>query len=89
LEPLKPLPLKRGEKIGVVAPAGSVQDEQLATGVEALKRAGFAIELAQGILDRKGYFAGAAENRAKALEGFFQREDIAAIFCARGGFGST
>lgn len=89
MEPLKPHPLKKGEKIGVVAPAGSVKDEQLAAGVEALKRAGFGVELAEGILDRKGYLAGAAENRAKALEDFFKREDIAAIFCARGGFGTV
>lgn len=89
MELLKPHPLKKGEKIGVVAPAGSVKDEQLASGVEALRRAGFNVELAQGILDRKGYLAGEAENRAKALEGFFQREDVAAIFCARGGFGTV
>lgn len=89
MEPLKPRPLKKGEKIGIVAPAGSVKDEQLAAGVEALRRAGFSVEPAQGIFDRKGYLAGAAEGRAKALEGFFQREDIAAIFCARGGFGSV
>ncbi len=88
MEPLKPLPLRRGEKIGVVAPAGSVNDEQLKAGVEALRCAGFEIELAPGILERKGYLAGEQEKRAKALQYFFKREDIAAIFCARGGFGS-
>ena len=88
MEPLKPLPLRRGEKIGVVAPAGSFNDEQLKAGIEALRRAGFDVELAQGILDRKGYLAGEQEKRAKALQDFFRRQDIAAIFCARGGFGS-
>lgn len=88
LEPMKPLPLRRGEKIGVVAPSGSVNDEQLCAGVEVLRQAGFGVELAQGILDRKGYLAGEQKKRAKALEDFFKREDIAAIFCARGGFGS-
>lgn len=88
LEPMKPLPLRRGEKIGVVAPSGSVNDEQLCAGVEILRQAGFGVELAQGILDRKGYLAGEQRKRAKALEDLFKREDIAAIFCARGGFGS-
>lgn len=88
LEPMKPLPLRRGEKIGVVAPSGSVNDEQLCAGVEMLRQAGFGVELAQGILDRKGYLAGEQRKRAKALEDLFKREDIAAIFCARGGFGS-
>lgn len=88
MEPLKPLPLKRGEKIAVVAPAGSVNEEQLRAGVEALRVAGFGVELASGVLDRKGYLAGEPENRAKVLQDFFKRQDIAAIFCARGGFGS-
>ncbi len=88
MEPLKPLPLRRGEKIGVIAPAGSVNDEQLKAGVETLRRAGFDVELAPGVLERKGYLAGEQEKRAKALQDFFRSEDIAAIFCARGGFGS-
>jgi len=86
---LKPVPLRKGEKIGVVAPAGSVQEEQLRAGVDALLRAGFSVELAQGIRERKGYLAGDREKRAKDLQHFFEREDISAIFCARGGFGSV
>lgn len=88
MELLKPVPLRKGQKIGVLAPAGSVRDEQLSAGVDALLRAGFNVELAQGIRERKGYLAGDKERRAKALQDFFQREDIGAIFCARGGFGS-
>jgi len=86
--PLKPPALNKGEKIGVVAPSGSVNDEQLRAGVDAITRAGFKVELAPGILDRKGYLAGEQEQRAGALRDFFKRGDIAAIFCARGGFGS-
>lgn len=88
MEPVKPLPLRKGDKIGVIAPAGSVHDEPLEKGVGILRRAGFGIELAPGILDRKGYLAGEQEKRARALQDFFKRGDIAAIFCARGGFGS-
>lgn len=85
---LKPAPLKKGKKIGIVAPAGAVQGEQLRTGVETLLGAGFGVELAHGILEREGYLAGDQDKRARALEDFFRREDIDAIFCARGGFGS-
>ena len=85
---VKPRALKKGEKIGIVAPAGSVQDEQLKAGVDALVRAGFGVELAPGIRERKGYLAGDQEMRAGALQDFFRRDDIAAIFCTRGGFGS-
>jgi muramoyltetrapeptide carboxypeptidase len=85
---LKPPPLKRGDKIGVVAPSGAV-DERLHAGISSLVREGFQIELADGINERKGYLAGEKEKRARALEQFFIREDISAIFCARGGFGSV
>lgn len=88
MELLKPAPLKKGDKIGIVAPSGSVQNEQLMAGVDALVRAGFRIELDKGVRERKGYLAGSKEGRAKSLQSFFRREDISAIFCARGGFGS-
>ncbi|HEY3303507.1 MAG TPA: LD-carboxypeptidase [Candidatus Binatia bacterium] len=89
VEVQKPAPLKRGDKIAVVATAGAVQDEQLRAGVQALERAGFAVELSENILERNGYLAGDQEKRAKALQDFFTRGDIAAILSARGGFGSV
>ena len=82
----KPVPLRRGGRIGVVAPAGCVDDELLSAGVQALQQDGFQVELAPGVHDRKGYLAGDDEKRARDLEGFFCRPDLDAIFCARGGF---
>jgi muramoyltetrapeptide carboxypeptidase len=84
----KPAALKRGDKIAVVAPSGKVEDGKLKAGVAALEHAGFAVETADNILARKGYLAGEAVSRAAALQSFFERPDIAAIFSARGGFGS-
>jgi muramoyltetrapeptide carboxypeptidase len=84
----KPAALRRGGRIGVIAPAGSVDSESLAAGIEAIRNEGFGIETSAGIQERKGYLAGDAEQRARDLQDFFQRPDIDAIFCARGGFGS-
>ena len=85
----KPAPLRRGGRVGVVAPAGCVNDELLLTGVQALQQEGFQVELAPGVHDRKGYLAGDDARGAQDLEGFFCRPDLDAIFCARGGFGSV
>ena len=85
---LKPPPLRPGDTIGVIAPAGAVYEDLLARGVRALETSGFRVVLAEGILARKGYLAGSEQQRAETLERFFLRDDIAAIFCARGGFGS-
>jgi muramoyltetrapeptide carboxypeptidase len=85
----KPRRLQPGERIGVVAPAGCVAAEELAAGLAAIRQQGFEVELAPGIHDCKGYLAGSGESRARDLAGFFLRDDIAGIICARGGFGSA
>jgi len=84
----KPPALKPGSKIGVVAPAGSVGEEELAAGAAAIRRKGFEVEFSPALHDSDGYLAGKAEARARDLITFFRRGDIDAIFCARGGFGS-
>lgn len=84
----KPPRLKAGARIGVVAPAGCVDEQALALGVEAIRKEGFDVELAPNINATKGYLAGDERSRVNDLESFFRRPDIAAIFCARGGFGS-
>jgi muramoyltetrapeptide carboxypeptidase len=84
----KPARLQRGARIGVVAPAGSVEPESLEAGIAAIRAEGFEVELSHGIFERKGYLAGDAKERANDLLDYFRRSDIDAIFCARGGFGS-
>jgi muramoyltetrapeptide carboxypeptidase len=81
--------LEPGARIGIVAPAGCVEEQALLAGVGALRAEGFEVELGANVLVAEGYLAGAAEHRANDLLQFFRRGDIAAIFCARGGFGSV
>jgi muramoyltetrapeptide carboxypeptidase len=85
----KPPPLKRGGRIGVVAPAGCVDPVAIEKGLEAVRQQGFMVELAPNVYRRKGYLAGDGRARADDLIKFFHRPDIDAIFCARGGFGSV
>ena len=85
----KPARLSPGARIGVIAPAGCVDERDLAKGVQVIRQRGFAVELAPGIKERRGYLAGDQRDRARDLIGFFERVDIDAIFCARGGFGSA
>jgi muramoyltetrapeptide carboxypeptidase len=85
----KPARLRPGARVGVVAPAGCVERKSLETGVNAIRAAGFQVELSPNIFASNGYLAGTAQGRAQDLLGFFRRRDIDAIFCARGGFGSV
>jgi muramoyltetrapeptide carboxypeptidase len=85
----KPASLKPGARVGIIAPAGCVEEKSLLAGVDAIRAEGFEVELAPGIFERNGYLAGDQKSRGQELVNFFQRRDIAAIFCARGGFGSV
>src|SRR5580658_6536668 len=85
----KPPALRPGDKIGIVAPASNVKREMLDAGCAGLLRAGYEPFYFESILERDLYFAGSAERRAKELQDMFERDDIRAIVCARGGYGSN
>jgi muramoyltetrapeptide carboxypeptidase len=86
---IKPRALRPGDKVGIVAPASNVKRELLDAGCDGLRRAGYEPFYFESILERDLYFAGSAERRARELEDMFAREDIRAIVCARGGYGSN
>ena len=85
----KPRALRPGDKVGIVAPASNVNREVLEAGCDGLRRAGYEPFYFQSILERDLYFAGSAERRARELEEMFTRDDLRAIVCARGGYGSN
>ncbi|MFI5059700.1 MAG: LD-carboxypeptidase [Candidatus Acidiferrales bacterium] len=86
---IKPRALHPGDKVGIVAPASNVNRDMLEAGCDGLRRAGYEPFYFESILDRDLYFAGSVERRARELEDMFARDDIRAIVCARGGYGSN
>ncbi len=86
---VKPRALRAGDKIGIVAPASNIQRELLESGAARLREMGYEVVYSPGILERDMYFAGTLERRVAEIEGMLQRDDIAAIFCARGGYGAN
>jgi len=86
---IKPKRLTAGDKIGVVAPAGSVDLSELAQGVDRLKEMGFRVELGEAVAKRSRYLAGTDRERADDLTRMFSNPEIAAIVCARGGYGTA
>jgi muramoyltetrapeptide carboxypeptidase len=86
---IKPLALRPGDKVGIVAPASNIKREALEAGFSGLRRLGYEPVYSDSILDRDLYFAGSAERRVRELEEMFERDDIRAIICARGGYGSN
>src|ERR1700730_15627879 len=86
---VKPSALRPGDTVGIVAPASNIKRADLEAGCEALRRAGYRPFYFESILDQDLYFAGSAERRARELEEMFVRDDVRAIVCARGGYGSN
>ncbi len=86
---VKPPALRTGDTVGIVAPASNVKRSELEAGCEGLRRAGYRPFYFDSILEQDLYFAGSAQRRARELEEMFVREDVRAIVCARGGYGSN
>lgn len=89
VERIKPPALRPGDTIGVVAPASYFKREDFEAGCAALREMGYNPVYDESIFERDLYFAGSAERRVRELESMFQREDVKAIICARGGYGSN
>jgi muramoyltetrapeptide carboxypeptidase len=86
---VKPLALRAGDTVGIVAPASNLKRELLEKGCTALRQLGYTPFYFDSILEQDGYFAGSADRRARELEEMFVRDDIRAILCARGGYGAN
>jgi muramoyltetrapeptide carboxypeptidase len=86
---IKPPALRPGDKVGIVAPASNIKSIPLEQGSAALRRMGYEPVFSESILERDLYFAGSVQRRARELEDMFERSDVQAIICARGGYGSN
>ena len=85
---IKPPRLRPGDLIGIISPAGPVDESELQPDLELLESSGFRIHIAPHVYDRQGYLAGDDEARLSDLHGMFQDRKTKAIFCARGGYGT-
>lgn len=84
----KPAPLRRGDLIGIVAPAAAVDAAAVATGVHALEQLGFRVQVGNAVFQRAGYLAGRDGERLDDLVEMFRNPEVKAIVGARGGYGS-
>lgn len=81
--------LPPGGRIAIVSPSGLLADELLSGGVEALRAAGFAVDVmphVQGF--RSSVFSAPDIMRAADLAEALSRPDVDAVWCARGGYGA-
>jgi muramoyltetrapeptide carboxypeptidase len=86
-ERLRPPALRRGDTVGIVAPASGFRREDFEAGCDSLRRLGYRPFYLPSIFERDLYFAGSLERRIGELHEMFGRSEVRAILCARGGYG--
>jgi len=85
-----PPKLQAGDKVGIVAPARRITPGQLEAALETLQHWGLRPRLAKNIFStRHTYLAGSDEERLEDFQTMLDDAEVKAIFCARGGYGST
>ena len=84
----KPPRLRRGQTIGVIAPAGPVDEAALQRGVAVLEAEGFQVRLGDSVFACERYLAGDDACRAADWNAMIGDDAVAAILCARGGYGA-
>jgi muramoyltetrapeptide carboxypeptidase len=82
--------LKKGDTIGLVAPAGFMQLDKMHNCIQALEDWGYTIELgATAQSNSQNYFSGSDKERLHDLQQMLDNKKIKAVFCARGGYGMS
>lgn len=81
--------LKKGDKIALVAPSGCIQKDDLKNGIAFFKSLGLKPCVMPHAFETFYYTAGTPQNRAEDINNAFKDKEIKAIFCIRGGAGSS
>ena len=87
---LKPLAVRPGAKVAVVAPASNAKPERVELGLAALRKRGFDATVGANALGKEPpFFSGTPAERLHDLHLAFADPSVRAIFCSRGGYGSN
>jgi len=89
-ELIRPRRLVPGDRVVVVSPSGPSPQDRIAAGVAILRGWGLEVELAASAgarSDRFPYLADSDEARARDLQEAWCDPSVAAVLCARGGYG--
>ncbi|WP_455360406.1 S66 peptidase family protein [Streptomyces sp. SYSU K21746] len=87
----RPVRLRPGARVAVVATSGPVVDERLAAGLDILRGWGLDPVAGAHVRDRHhslGHLAGTDEDRARDFQQAWCDPSVSAVLCARGGYGA-
>lgn len=84
----RPPLLKRGDTIGLAAPAGPIREEVFRDGLQLLRACGVKkVKHAPDICRHQNYLAGSDQRRLEELHQLWDDDEVKAIVAVRGGYG--
>ncbi len=88
IPPLYPTPLKKGDTLGIIAPAGQLHDKtRFMRGVGILREMGFQVNFPKDLWPGTTYLADSDDNRGSEFNRLFKDDEINGLISMRGGFG--
>ena len=84
----RPPYLQPGDQVAVISPAGAIEPAVIEEAVKTLRSWELEPVIGKHAAAKYGYFAGNDNQRAEDMQWALDTEDIRAIFCTRGGYGS-
>ncbi|WP_251554462.1 S66 peptidase family protein [Neobacillus muris] len=85
---IKPERLHLGDTVGIIAPASPPDLKGLEKGIQFLKNLGLNVKIGKSVKQVYGYLAGTDKERLDDLHEMFLDQEVKAVFCARGGYGT-
>lgn len=86
---IKPNRLNKGDTVAVIAPASPPNKENLKRGLAFLTELGLNYKLGKSLYEEYGYLAGDDHKRLEDLQEMFLDDEVKAIICAGGGYGTA
>ncbi|MFZ1496333.1 MAG: LD-carboxypeptidase [Saprospiraceae bacterium] len=87
---IKPARLHRGDTIGLVAPGSPLTKKKFRTCIDNLTALGFQLKYDEAtVMAQNGYLAGSDTLRLQSLHAMFADSTVKAIWCLRGGYGTS
>ncbi|MBE6062623.1 MAG: LD-carboxypeptidase [Clostridium butyricum] len=85
----RPKPLKKGDKIALIAPCGPVKQDRIEPAVKAIGELGLDVMLCESCTCSRGFLAGKSDKaRADEINRMFADKSVKGIFAMRGGYGA-
>lgn len=86
---LTPTYLRQGDKIGLISTARKISKEELQVAIEHIESWGLKIKFGENLFNSYHQFSANDNKRTKDLQTMLDDDNIKAIICARGGYGTV